>query len=330
MMMGKKPKILFIHSEWHSTFENDVNLLKDEFEIVTFKYTGKKNVFRLFWAILRTDVNMSRFVLGHATLAVLLSRILRRKSIVVAEGWGVVSMPEIDYGAVTSKKRAKKTRYALKHATAVIAVSESLKKDALKLENRDIRLIYHCLDSEKFKPKGEKTDMAISVGIVRKDTYLRKGLKAFVEAAQYIPEIEFHLIGKLADETVGHLKSKSSPNVKFKGFISDEELMDYLQRTKVYVQVSAHEGFGISMAEAMLCECVPVVTDRGAIPEVVGDCGFYAPFDDAKATAEAIKRALKSDIGPRARERIKNNFSVKKRKEKLNNLVWEVLGKSPS
>ena len=101
-------------------------------------------------------------------------------------------------------------------------------------------------------------------------------------------------------------------------------MLKYYQRAKVYVQVSAHEGFGCSLAEAMLCECVPVVTNKGAIPEVVGDTGFYVPYGDLKATAEAIKEALKSDRGKEARERIKRMFPVEKREEKLVSLICKI------
>jgi len=30
----------------------------------------------------------------------------------------------------------------------------------------------------------------------------------------------------------------------------------------------------MALAEAMCCECVPVVTKKGALPEVVGDTGL--------------------------------------------------------
>jgi glycosyltransferase involved in cell wall biosynthesis len=245
----------------------------------------------------------------------------------MAEGWDVVCMPEIGYGAVTNKKGIKKAKYALKHATCVIAVSQALKKDALKLVDRDIKLIYHGLDSEKFRPKGEKKDIAITVGVVRQDTLLRKGLKAFVESAKYLPDVEFLMIGKAKDDSTEHLRSIATPNVKFLGFVPDEDLLEYYQKAKVYVQVSAHEGFGISMTEAMLCECTPVVTNAGAIPEVVGDAGLYVPLEDPKATADAIKKALTSNKGKDARKRIIKNFSMEKREKELNGLVWEVLGK---
>jgi len=77
----------------------------------------------------------------------------------------------------------------------------------------------------------------------------------------------------------------------------------------------------MALAEAMACECVPVVTNNAALPEVVGDTGFYVPYGDSKATAEAIKRALKSDKGKEARERIKNMLSLEKREKELIKII---------
>jgi len=75
--------------------------------------------------------------------------------------------------------------------------------------------------------------------------------------------------------------------------------------------------------KAMLCECVPVVTDRGALPEVVGDVGFHVPYGDSKATAAAISKALNCDKGKEARERIKRVFPQQKGETKL---IMEIQG----
>ena len=91
---------------------------------------------------------------------------------------------------------------------------------------------------------------------------------------------------------------------------------------KVCVQISAVESFGCALAEAMLCECVPVVTNRGALPEVVCDTGFYVPYKDNKATAEAIKKALSYD-GSGSRKRIVKLFSLNKRCEKVVDIIKE-------
>ncbi|MFC1938017.1 glycosyltransferase, partial [Chloroflexota bacterium] len=84
---------------------------------------------------------------------------------------------------------------------------------------------------------------------------------------------------------------------------------------------SYHESFGLSLAEAMACECVPVITGNAALPELVGDTGFYVPYGDPKATAEAIKKALKSDAGKKARERVKRLFPIESRQKALIKII---------
>ena len=97
-------------------------------------------------------------------------------------------------------------------------------------------------------------------------------------------------------------------------------------RAKVYVQVSIHESFGCSVAEAMLCECIPVVSRRAALPEVVGDCGYYVNDLNPESVAEKIKEALlvSDGLGKRASERIKTVFPLKKRKVELLKAIKEL------
>ena len=138
-----------------------------------------------------------------------------------------------------------------------------------------------------------------------------------MKSAKFLLEVKFVVIGKFIDRSIDYLRSIASPNVEFTGKVVDEELLEWYQRAKVYVQASAHEGFGMAVAESMLCGCIPVVTPRYALPEVVGNCGFYVPYGDEKATTEAIKKALAApeEMRKKARERIRNLFSIEKREK---------------
>ena len=81
----------------------------------------------------------------------------------------------------------------------------------------------------------------------------------------------------------------------------------------------------MALAEAMSSECIPVLTDKGALPEVVGDTGFYVSYDNPETTAEAIKGALKSNKGKEARDRIENVFPIERRKKDLIQIINEVM-----
>lgn len=311
-----------------SFVKKDYQILDKYFDVKAHWFNGRKrglfDLPRIISGILTTDLNVSWFAYTQAYYAVYFSKLFNKKSIIIVGGFDVSEEETLDKNF--SERRIKDLKYTLNNATTVLAVSERLRKKALRFTNRkDVQLIYHGFDYEFFKPSGEKENLVITVGYVKQDNLLRKGHEAFVRAAEYCPEIKFALIGDHLDNSIDYLKSIASPNVDFPGWVSDDELVKYLQKAKVYVQVSAHEGFGLSLAEAMLCECVPVVTDRGAIPEVVGDAGYYVPFNDPKATAEFIKFAMHSDKGRLSRERIKSLYPLSKRENELLNYIENAL-----
>jgi glycosyltransferase involved in cell wall biosynthesis len=185
------------------------------------------------------------------------------------------------------------------------------------------------VDTESFKPADIKEKIVLTtVDTISEDTVKIKRLDVFVKVSTYLPDAQFILIGNFADGSVEHLKKLSGSNVKFTGFLSFEALLQYYQRAKVYCQLSTVESFGLALAEAMSCCCVPVVTRRYAIPEVVGDTGFYVPYNDPEATADAIRKALKSDKGLKARERIQKYFSLETREKRLIEEISNPIGNS--
>src|SRR5439155_19006252 len=102
----------------------------------------------------------------------------------------------------------------------------------------------------------------------------------------------FYVIGKALDESVVLLKRDAPSNVTFTGWLEEREMVERLRNASVYVQASLHEGFGSALAQAMLCECVPVVTRAGALPEVVGPAGMYIPTNSPADIASGVPAAL--------------------------------------
>ncbi|HEX3978761.1 MAG TPA: glycosyltransferase family 1 protein [Solirubrobacteraceae bacterium] len=81
--------------------------------------------------------------------------------------------------------------------------------------------------------------------------------------------------------------------VIFVGEVSDADLAALMAGAAAYCLPSLYEGFGLTALEAMACGTPVVVSDRGALSEVVGDAGLVvAPEPDAVAGA---LRAVLSD-----------------------------------
>ncbi len=133
--------------------------------------------------------------------------------------------------------------------------------------------------------------------------------------------IPFHwtIAGDGSEKTTLEQAMKSSPaqTVSFPGKISYADVPELLRVHDICLLASDYEGFGLSVAEAMGCGLVPVVSDLPAgIPEMVDKTtGILVPVDDVAGYARAIiylhghrdELAAKSAA---ARARVQTEFSV--------------------
>lgn len=104
-------------------------------------------------------------------------------------------------------------------------------------------------------------------------------------------------------------------NVTFLGLRND--VNELMCASDVFALSSKEEGFGLVIAEAMLCERVVVATDCGGVSEVLDGNGFLVEPCNSNQLSEALKQALtlpnneKQRIGINARQHILNNFDIK-------------------
>ena len=322
--MNSRQKILIICPGAKSPFvRSDAAILAKQYptEILgvdTLPFPRKLVLlFRLFSFLLKGEalmVLMYFSVPTYAPFVVTLAKLFGKKVVVITGGYDTTYVPVIDWGEMKSWWKRVAQRYALSMVDLVLCFSEFSKSDVLKYASpKRIKALYFGIDTEYFKPSGPKEPLVITVCFqVNESTLVQKGLRTMIESARSIPEAQFVLVGETSgDVAVAEARRTAPPNVVFHDkFTFGQELLRFYQRASVYVQASAHEGFGIANTEAMSCGCIPVVTNTTALPEVVGDAGFFAPFGDVPATAEAIKRALKSpELGKKARARIIENFT---------------------
>jgi glycosyltransferase involved in cell wall biosynthesis len=312
-------KIAFVFYDFSSFVKQDYEILSKHFEVEKVNYRMPPDILKMARAIFTSDRTYSWFASGHSFIAVLLSKMLKKRSIVVAGGFDVAFAPEINYGQYTLGKYKKiYADYVLKNSDIILAVSEFTKGEVLaRAEPRIVKVVYNGINTDKFVPGNEKEDLVMTVASGQGNVIKLKGIDTFARAAEHIPHARFLVLGLCAHDRE-FLESKCpSSNLELCGYTSQEELIKCYQRAKVYCQLSYRESFGVSLAEAMACGCVPVVTDRGALPEVVGDTGFYVAYEDDRDTASGIKEALGSDKGVYARRRIEDLFSLARREKAL-------------
>lgn len=324
---NRKKKIYFVHQGLSSFVKRDLEILQEHYRvraIKNFPHTLRKipqNVLGVIWC----DTVFCWFGSPKFLLPVILGRLLRKKVVIVAGGYDVVSLPEIEYGNMRGGFRSWIQKNLFRLANQVICVSKSNMREAIYnagIPEEKIEMIYHGFEIPK-RAAEKKKQMVITVGRVSEENLKRKGIGLFMEVARYFPDVPFVVIGS-KDNGVERSIGKTIPkNVILTGYVSEEDLENYLNQAKVYVQASLHEGFGCSVAEAMLHECVPVVSDCSALAEVVAEAGYlFEPgkLDDLKGKLDMALNKNEG-MGEKARLRIKRNFGLQARRESLIKLI---------
>ena len=120
------------------------------------------------------------------------------------------------------------------------------------------------------------------------------------------------ILGAVEDR--GYFEAEVAPllgeGVRYGGHLSGEALADALGRASALLFTPMwDEPFGLAAIEAMACGLPVAAFERGAVREVVGPCGAYAPPGDVEGLAAALRRAMAMDRRA-ARERVERRFTL--------------------
>jgi N-acetyl-alpha-D-glucosaminyl L-malate synthase BshA len=196
--------------------------------------------------------------------------------------------------------------FCIEQSDGVTAVSESLKADTYRElgVRHDIRVIPNFLDCSIHRrrdaadlrrtlaPKGEK--LLIHVSNFRPVKRVPEVVEIFAAVRRQI-EARLLMVGDGPELPEASQLARSlgiAADVEFLG--EQDQVVQLLSASDVFLLPSAQESFGLAALEAMACE-VPVVASRvGGLPEVIdhGVTGFLHPVDDLAGMAESAVRLL--------------------------------------
>jgi glycosyltransferase involved in cell wall biosynthesis len=327
------PTVLFVHSRKASFITVDRELLAQRYEIRDLYQPGRRgSPLGVLRAMRGCDAVVGWWASWHTFWPITLAWLLRRPSVLIVGGFDTANEPEFGYGYQQGGARARLSRWIMRRAD-VLATNSAYSREEIERNTgigRDRVTVTHHGVPDPFGSLPDKPaePLALTVGNVDRPNLERKGLRAFAEAAAELPEVEFVVAGRFVDDAGEELRAQAPANLRLAGWVEDHELLDLYRRAAVYVQASRHEGFGVSVAEAMLAGCVPVVTRAGALPEVVGDTGVQVDVPaEPKALAAAVGEALARGpgAGAAARERVLREFSLDARAAALHDLVERAL-----
>jgi glycosyltransferase involved in cell wall biosynthesis len=104
------------------------------------------------------------------------------------------------------------------------------------------------------------------------------------------------LAGGTTEASAPWLRAMSEPplrgHVTHLGYISGETRYEIYAQASMLVLPSHHEGFGMTVLEAMTAGVPVIASRRGALPEVAGDAAQFIEPEDIEGLAAAMKRYL--------------------------------------
>jgi glycosyltransferase involved in cell wall biosynthesis len=318
------PRISFISESTSSFVIQDLMTLNNLYPTIGITYKSLVQTPKLFYLIANCRVTVVWFASGKAaTLSLIFAKILRKKLLVIAGGSEVSAIGKIRGTDIRSRVRFILTRLMLNEADYVVCPSNFTLNEILSHSNpQNFSVIYHGIDTNEFCVGNGRNDiLTVATG-----DPIRKGIDRFLKVAALVPEKNFVIVGSVNDSI--SKEQSVAPNIRLKGLVKRKELISSYQKSLFYCQLSRHEAFSVALAEAMSCGCVPIVSNAGAIPEVVGKCGFIVSDGDPSLAAKVIVSKWENveDLSIKARQRVVENFSIARRASAFQTVLLEIMG----
>jgi glycosyltransferase involved in cell wall biosynthesis len=206
---------------------------------------------------------------------------------------------------------------ALKAATRIFAVSDSLRHLAIRLGVPDarIRTVGNGVDSARFQPVArsaarrtleipEDARVLITVGGLVERKGFHRVIACLPSLLQEFPTLYYLAVGSAGPEgdysavlQAQIRKLGLTERVRFLGGLPPDRVCTALSAADVFVLSTRNEGWANVLLEAMACGLPVVATDVGGNAEVIcrADLGTIVPFDDHESLLAALRRALRVD-----------------------------------
>lgn len=248
-------------------------------------------------------------------------------------------------------------RTAYEAADGVIAVSEGMKRDVMKLygvpEDR-VQVIYNGIDPDFYRPIFEASVLekygidgnrpfVLFVGRITR----QKGIAQLIRAIEYIsPKAQIVLCAgapdtqELADECkelITLARAKREGIIWIEEMVPHEELRVLYSYATVFATPSLYEPFGIINLEAMSCATPVVGSAVGGIPEIIvdGETGYLVPIraksetDFEPAEPEKFQRGLAEKINVFIENPdLAKEMGEKSRKRAVDVFSWESIARA--
>jgi glycosyltransferase involved in cell wall biosynthesis len=288
-------RILFVHNSLRSFVRMDRDILASNHQVDELDLSAPGRIVSLPVRLARSDLVFGWFASLHSFFPAILGAAARMPVVSVVGAYDAANIPEINFGHMGHPWKKYVVRSICSASSLLICNSEYAAETVRRnvKPRAPIRVLHHGVEFPPLAPAAPREDLVLTVGQIRRVNLARKGHEVFVRAAALVPQARFVLVGEIMDDSADYLQSIAPVNVEIRDHVPRAELDDLYARASVYVQASVHESFGLTVVEAMGAGAIPVVSRRGALPEVAGRHAIFADERDPESVAEAVRRGLK-------------------------------------
>jgi len=344
-----KSKIIYVVALHSSFVDLDMTILSKRYTVILNSYKWQQKflmpvfMFRQLGVLLKHAFSTKLIFISSggnwSLIPVVFGKLFSIPVFIVLNGSDCASLPFVNFGNLRKFLMRNSCRLSYELAGMLLPVSESLVMTKNTYYSKEhplyqgykyffphvktkYQVIFNGLD-EVFWSKDDNTERENKsfFSVFSPNQYILKGGDLIVAMAKRFPDCNFYIAGLKEPPGLAGL----SPNVFFLGFLSPPELRMYFNKCRFHFQLSIYEGFGLTLCEAMLCECIPIGSDVNFIPGIIGDAGFILRHRDEDLLEDLIRQALRcenlSAIGANARQRIIANFGIEKREQQLFSLI---------
>lgn len=204
----------------------------------------------------------------------------------------------------------KSIHYILKKCRALLPNSES---EYRRLKNDfpvsgAYRVVPNAVDTKLFHAHagGERTQ-----GVICAARFEPRKNQLNVIRALNNTEFEVTFVGEPAPNHQRYYdkcRAAAAPNIRFMGFVPQEQLAGLYRKNKVHVLASWFETTGLSSLEAAACGCNVVITAHGDTRDYFGVDGYYCDPADPGSILEKVRAAAKAPANEAFLRGIEQNF----------------------